>query len=100
MTQKKKKNLKVKPLDNQTTKQYNTIKQTKERQGMKMTTIKANGRINAVQILEDSGYIRNWTKSGSYWTKNGEEFEYMGWGPSIEGMMPIRPDYIELEKVK
>jgi len=64
-----------------------------------MLKIKTNKKITVSEILSDAGYYRNWDKCGSFWTKNNQEYEFVGWGPSIDEIMPKTPEYIEMEEV-
>ena len=65
-----------------------------------MKKIPINGLFDAREILKRAGYDRNRNKCGSFWfDKSGKEFEFMGWGPSEDGMMPKKPQYIEVREV-
>ena len=66
----------------------------------KTLEIKINGLFDAREILKQAGYCRNRNKCGSFWLdKQGKEYEFMGWGPSEDGMMPRKPQYIESQEV-
>ena len=59
--------------------------------------LKANKHISLNEVMAENEFTRNWDKSGSIWKDNkGKEWEFIGWGPSPDGMMPKNPEYVEL----